>query len=50
LRRYCRVADEPAFAAARLRECIETTFAGGILTSKAILRDYIRPTPKSRST
>ena len=39
-----RVAQDPAFAAALLREGIDTMLAGDVDTGKAILRDYIKAT------
>ena len=39
-----RVAAEPAFGAALLREAIDTLLAGDVDTGKAILRDYIKAT------
>ena len=39
-----RVARDPAFAAALLREGIDTMLAGDVDTGKAILRDYIKAT------
>ncbi len=39
-----RVAKDPAFGAALLREGIDTMLAGDIETGKAILRDYIKAT------
>jgi DNA-binding phage protein len=39
-----RVARDPAFAAALLREGIDTMLAGDVETGKAILRDYIKAT------
>jgi len=39
-----RVAQEPAFGEALLREGIDTMLAGDIDTGKAILRDYIKAT------
>ena len=39
-----RVAQDPAFAAALLREGIDTMLAGDVDTAKAILRDYIKAT------
>jgi len=39
-----RVADDPAFATALLREGIDTMLAGDIDTGKTILRDYIKAT------
>jgi DNA-binding phage protein len=38
------VAKYPAFAAALLREGIDTMLAGDVDTGKAILRDYIKAT------
>ena len=38
------VAEDPAFAAALLREGIDTMLAGDVDTGKAILRDYIKAT------
>ena len=39
-----RMAQDPAFAAALLREGIDTMLAGDVDTGKAILRDYIKAT------
>ena len=39
-----RVADDPAFADALLREGIDTMLSGDVDTGKAILRDYIKAT------
>jgi len=39
-----RVAGEPAFGEALLREGIDTMLTGDIETGKAILRDYIKAT------
>ena len=39
-----RVAQDPAFAGALLREGIDTMLAGDVDTGKAILRDYIKAT------
>jgi DNA-binding phage protein len=39
-----RVAADPAFAEALLREGVDTMLAGDIDTGKAILRDYIKAT------
>ena len=39
-----RVARDPDFAAALLREGIETMLTGDVDTGKAILRDYIKAT------
>lgn len=39
-----RVAQEPGFAAALLREGIETMLRGDMDAGKAILRDYIKAT------
>src|SRR5580704_4769912 len=39
-----RVASDPAFGEALLREGIDTMLAGDVDTSKAILRDYIKAT------
>lgn len=39
-----RVGDDPAFAAALLREGIDTMLSGDMDTGKAILRDYIKAT------
>ncbi len=39
-----RVAHDPAFAIALLREGIDTMLAGEVDTAKAILRDYIKAT------
>ncbi len=39
-----RVARDPDFAAALLREGIDTMLAGGVETGKAVLRDYIKAT------
>jgi len=39
-----RIARGPAFAAALLREGIDTMLAGNVETGKAILRDYIKAT------
>ncbi len=39
-----RVARDPDFAAALLREGIDTMLAGDVDTGKAILRDYIKAT------
>jgi DNA-binding phage protein len=39
-----RVATNPDFAAALLREGIDTLLAGDVETGKAILRDYIKAT------
>ncbi len=38
------VAEDPAFAAALLREGIDTMLAGDVDTGRAILRDYIKAT------
>jgi DNA-binding phage protein len=38
------VADDPAFAAALLREGIETMLGGDVDAGRAILRDYIKAT------
>jgi DNA-binding phage protein len=38
------VTDDPAFAAALLREGIDTMLSGDVDTGKAILRDYIKAT------
>ncbi len=38
------VADDPAFAEARLREGIEALLTGDVDAGKAILRDYIKAT------
>ena len=38
------VAEDPAYAAALLREGIDTMLAGDVDTGKAILRDYIKAT------
>ena len=40
----CRVAEDPAFGAALLREGIDTMLAGDVDTGKAVLRDYIKAT------
>jgi hypothetical protein len=39
-----RIAGDPAFGGALLREGIDTMLAGDIDTGKAILRDYIKAT------
>ena len=39
-----RVAHDPDFAAALLREGIDTMLTGDVDTGKAILRDYIKAT------
>jgi hypothetical protein len=39
-----RVAGDPAFSAALLRESIDTMLAGDVDTGRAILRDYIKAT------
>ena len=39
-----RVASDPAFGKALLREGIDTMLAGDLDTGKAILRDYIKAT------
>ena len=39
-----RVAQDPAFAEALLREGIDTMLAGDVDVGKAILRDYIKAT------
>jgi DNA-binding phage protein len=39
-----RVARDPAFGAALLRESIDTMLAGDVDTGRAILRDYIKAT------
>jgi DNA-binding phage protein len=39
-----RVADDPAFGGALLREAIDTMLAGDVETGKAVLRDYIKAT------
>jgi len=39
-----RVANDPDFAAALLREGIDTMLTGDVDTGKAILRDYIKAT------
>ena len=39
-----RVARDPDFAAALLREGIDTMLTGDVDTGKAILRDYIKAT------
>ncbi|NEW93402.1 transcriptional regulator [Rhodopseudomonas sp. BR0M22] len=39
-----RVAKDPAFADALLREAIEVMLKGDIETGKAVLRDYIKAT------
>jgi hypothetical protein len=39
-----RVAQDPAFAIALLREGIDTMLTGDVDTAKAILRDYIKAT------
>ena len=39
-----RVAEDPAYAEALLREGIDTMLAGDVDTGKAILRDYIKAT------
>jgi hypothetical protein len=39
-----RVAADPDFAAALLREGIDTLLSGDVETGKAILRDYIKAT------
>jgi hypothetical protein len=39
-----RVASDPAFGEALLREGIDTMLAGDVDTSKAMLRDYIKAT------
>ena len=39
-----RVASEPAFADALLREAVDTLLAGDVDAGKAILRDYIKAT------
>jgi hypothetical protein len=38
-----RVAADPAFAEALLREAIEVMLKGDIETGETILRDYIKP-------
>lgn len=40
-----RAARDPEFAAALLREGIDTMLTGDVDTGKAILRDYIKATP-----
>lgn len=39
-----RVAADPVFSEALLRESIDTILAGDVDTGKAILRDYIKAT------
>jgi hypothetical protein len=39
-----RIASDPAFGEALLREGIDTMLAGDVDTGKAILRDYIKAT------
>ena len=39
-----RIASDPAFGEALLREGIDTLLAGDVDTGKAILRDYIKAT------
>src|SRR5271170_4402898 len=39
-----RIARDPAFGAALLREGIDTMLAGDVDTGRAILRDYIKAT------
>ena len=39
-----RVAEDPAFGAALLREAIETMLAGDVDAAKTVLRDYIKAT------
>jgi hypothetical protein len=39
-----RVAEDPAFGTALLREGIDTMLTGDVDTGKAILRDYIKAT------
>jgi DNA-binding phage protein len=39
-----RVANDPAFGEALLRESIDTMLSGDVDTGKAILRDYIKAT------
>jgi DNA-binding phage protein len=39
-----RVAHDPDFATALLRDCIETLLSGDVETGKTILRDYIKAT------
>ena len=39
-----RVARDPEFAAALLREGIDTMLAGDVDAGRAVLRDYIKPT------
>jgi hypothetical protein len=39
-----RVASDPAFGEALLREGIDTMLGGDVETGKAILRDYIKAT------
>ena len=39
-----RIARDPAFGSALLREGIDTMLAGDVDTGKAILRDYIKAT------
>ena len=39
-----RVAQDPDFAAALLREGIDTLLAGDVDTAKSLLRDYIKAT------
>ena len=39
-----RVASDPAFGEALLREGIDTMLAGDVGTGKAVLRDYIKAT------
>lgn len=39
-----RVANDPEFGAALLRESIDTMLAGDVETGKTILRDYIKAT------
>lgn len=36
-----RIATDPAFRMALLRECVECLLSGDLDTGKAILRDYI---------
>jgi hypothetical protein len=45
-----RIARDPTFADALLREGIDTMLAGDVDTGKAILRDYIKATGPVRAT
>ena len=45
-----RIASDPAFADALLREGIDTMLAGDVDTGKAILRNYIKATSALRSS